>query len=177
MGVAHPGHRKSQSQTNIKRNDSVSIIVHDFAVVGPIPASNISLAKGLAAELAQQIMQDPDSPYLLKRICDCTRVTDPAAAAVPVVESVEEALLDPDPAVAQKKLDDETEAGFAALARMALTEAEGRASTAEVDQSAEVLEDEDMDGVPIPEEIECEDNEIEHEDTPNEYEDQMDIDS
>ena len=43
-------HRKSQSNVDLRRNDSVSVIVHDIVVVGPITATNLSLSKGLAAE-------------------------------------------------------------------------------------------------------------------------------
>ena len=99
----------------MKRNDSMSIIVHDFAVVGPIPASNISLAKGLAAERARQVLEDPESPYYLPRICDCKEQAPLADLAFP------DDLGDPE---AGKKLDDETEQGFAALARAVLAEVE-----------------------------------------------------
>lgn len=97
----------------MKRNDSMSIIVHDFAVVGPIPAANISLAKGLAAERARQVLEDPESPYLLSKICDCKKEQEEQTPSVhDDLGDIEET----------KRLDDETEAGFAALARAALAE-------------------------------------------------------
>ncbi|KAJ3529454.1 hypothetical protein NM688_g7854 [Phlebia brevispora] len=107
--------RKSQSRPDIKRNDSISIIVHDFAVVGPIPAANMSFAKGLASERAKQVLADPESPYLLSRICDCGEGTK---AGLPAHVEVDEAEL--------RALDDETEEGFAALALRALTEVRGK---------------------------------------------------
>ena len=128
----------------MKRNDSMSIIVHDFAVVGPIPAANISLAKGLAAERARQVMEDPESPYYLPKICDCkTHEEEGEAATSEEVEESEET----------KKLDDETEAGFAALARAVLAEVQPpEAELTNGDSAHEPRADEDdndIDGIPI----------------------------
>jgi endoribonuclease Dicer len=128
----------------MKRNDSMSIIVHDFAVVGPIPASNISLAKGLAAERARQVLEDPESPYFLSRICDC-REHD-AGGDVAMSDGV----ADVEPG---KKPDDETEEGFAALARAALAEVEETGTTtrevkhgqAEDSEDIDIIEDPDLD--------------------------------
>ena len=88
--------RKSQSRPDIKRNDSISIIVHDFAVVGPIPAANMSLAKGLASERAKQVLGDETSPYLLSRICDCAEEAkrEEAAAQEEALDGVEAKKLD-----------------------------------------------------------------------------------
>ena len=98
---------------DIKRNDSISVIVHDLAVVGPIPASNMSLAKGLAAERAKEVLGDPNSPYRLSYLCDCAEEAKAAEAARHAEEAVD--------GVEAKKLDDETEEGFAALAQIVLT--------------------------------------------------------
>lgn len=131
----------------MKRNDSMSIIVHDFAVVGPIPASNISLAKGLAAERARQVLEDPASPYLLSRICNCRQQQGGTEAQVENLGDAEEA----------KKLDDETEEGFAALARAALAEievprVEGEGKAVVQDDVEAVVDDSDIDGEAIPDE-------------------------
>ncbi|KAI0078149.1 P-loop containing nucleoside triphosphate hydrolase protein [Panus rudis PR-1116 ss-1] len=105
--------RKSQSRPELKRNDCVSVIVHDFAVVGPIPAANLSLAKGLAAERARQVLEDPDSPYLLSRICDCKE-----SMGVERIVYGQQLPIDD----LEKKLDDETEEGFATLAQLVMSE-------------------------------------------------------
>ena len=105
--------RKSQSRLDIKRNDCISVIVHDLAVVGPITASNMSLAKGLAAERARQVLEDRDNPHYLKYICDCDR-----HQPTPPAQTQE---IDATAPLEVKKLDDETEAGFAALALQVLT--------------------------------------------------------
>ena len=76
----------------------------------------MSLAKGLASERARQVLGDKDSPYHLSNICDCAAVEEAVEEASPV-----EALDGMEP----KKLDDETEEGFAALAQIALTEVQG----------------------------------------------------
>ncbi|GJE87973.1 hypothetical protein PsYK624_040560 [Phanerochaete sordida] len=129
--------QKSQSQSTMKRNDSMSIIVHDFAVVGPIPAQNISLAKGLAAERARQVLEDPDSPYHLSKICDCKEEREALIAR-------EAAELDE-----AKKLDDETVEGFAALARAALAEVEALPNALDSGQrgadDGEVIDDDEDD--------------------------------
>ncbi|THG95342.1 hypothetical protein EW026_g6294 [Hermanssonia centrifuga] len=124
--------RKSQSRSELKKNDSVSIIVHDFAVVGPIPASNMSLAKGLASERAKQVLADPQGPYLLAAICDCN-------ARAAVEEPPELAVIEEEP----QKLDDETEEGFAALARIALTKIAG-AEECQQDNVGIPVEDKDL---------------------------------
>ena len=130
----------------MKRNDSMSIIVHDFAVVGPIPAANISLAKGLAAERARQVMEDPESPYYLPKICDCKTHEEECEHAVQDAEETEEA----------KRLDDETEAGFAAMARAALAEVQppgAELTNGDSTHNENVNEDDaDIDGIPIADE-------------------------
>lgn len=98
--------RKSQSRPELKRNDSISVVVHDIVVVGPITGSNMSLTKGLAAERAHSILNSSTSPHRLSLICDCSnqRQND-VAAEVELGEDM-------------KTLDDETEEGFAALAQV-----------------------------------------------------------
>ncbi|CAL1703381.1 unnamed protein product [Somion occarium] len=128
--------RKSQSRPEMRRNDCVSIIVHDFAVVGPISAANLSLAKGLASERARQVLEDPDSQYLLSKICDCNE-------KMAVDETVPEIVVD----VIERKLDDETEEGFAALAKIAVSEVEGHTDGVEIPKEDEVEEEDDS---PLP---------------------------
>lgn len=94
------------------------MIVHDFAIVGPITAANMSKAKGLAAERARQVLADEESPHMLSRICDCDQVPTTMQEEVAQPEHG-------DVPVEGKRLDDETEAGFAALAQKVLTEVHG----------------------------------------------------
>lgn len=95
----------------------MSVIVHDFAVVGPISAANLSLAKGLAAERARQVLEDPDSPYLLSRICDCKEAMAVEGEAIVYGQQLPIIDISPD-----QKLDDETEEGFATLAQLVMSE-------------------------------------------------------
>lgn len=116
------------------------MIVHDFAIVGPITAANMSKAKGLAAERARQVLADEESPHMLSRICDCHQVA-----------AIQEEAVQPengDVPVEGKRLDDETEAGFAALAQKVLTEVHGVAHP-EIDEGStdEVGIDEEEDEV------------------------------
>ena len=119
-------HRKSQSRPDSKRNDSISIIVHDFAVVGPVPAANMSLAKGLASERAREVLGDPENPYSLTRICDCTHTEETEEVLLPteVLDGVE-----------PKKLDDETVEGFAALAHIAFRKSRGRKTSSSMQRT------------------------------------------
>ena len=119
----------------MKRNDSMSIIVHDFAVVGPIPAANISLAKGLAAERARQVLEDPESPYYLPRICDCKEQEHMDDVVFP------DEMVDGE---SGKKPDDETEEGFAALARAVLAEVEDAGGGIQEQVHNEVEDHEDI---------------------------------
>ena len=116
---------------DIKRNDSISVIVHDFAVVGPIPAANMSLAKGLAAERARQVLGDQSSPYFLTSICDCAEEAEAKAAEVAAQEEEMDG-------VPVKRLDDETEEGFAKLAQIALTEVQAEDSPTAVGTDEDV---------------------------------------
>ncbi|KAI0668445.1 hypothetical protein C8Q78DRAFT_1081310 [Trametes maxima] len=114
---------KSQSMPELRRHDCVSVLVHDIVVAGPIAAPNLSMAKGLAAEEARRVLDDPESPHHLSRVCKC-REEKPTP---------EEALLD----VEVDELDDETNEGFAMLAQIRLEETE------EPDMAS--VPDEDMD--------------------------------
>lgn len=104
--------RKSQSNAELRRNDSISVIVHEFVVVGPITASNLSLSKGLAAERARAILSDPSHERNLARLCDCRRAAE------------ERMDVCSEPPCDQKspKVTDETEEGFASIAKQKLEE-------------------------------------------------------
>lgn len=99
-GCSKASFKKSHSNAEAKKNDSISVIVHDKTVVGPLFAPNLSLAKGLASERARSILEDPKSPFYLKRICSCGTVDETTAQSHET-----------------EGLDDETEEGFARLAR------------------------------------------------------------
>lgn len=92
------------------------MIVHDKEVVGPITASNLSLSKGLAAERARNLLGDPDFEMNLTRLCDCGKVL-PKVPVNPqgTIEPVIDAFVHPRPT-------DETEEGFASLAKQKLEE-------------------------------------------------------
>lgn len=112
-GCRKMSYRKTASNPDSKRNDSISVVVHDVVIVGPVSAANLSLAKGRASEEARSILQDPNSDKYLPKICTCAQ-----AMAVDTPEDVDE--VDED----HKPLDDETEEGFAMMARKKLVEAE-----------------------------------------------------
>ncbi|OBZ75101.1 Endoribonuclease Dicer 3a [Grifola frondosa] len=103
--------QKSQSVPEVKRYDSVSVIVHGITVVGPITAQNLSLSKGLAAEDARIVLGDPESEYSFSRICDC------GSEMAVDVDDTKQADLALDPKE-KNALDDETTEGFATLARI-----------------------------------------------------------
>ena len=102
-----------------KRNDSVAILVHDIVVAGPVTGANLSMAKGLAAERARTVLEDPKSEHCLSHLCDCGKKMDvDASAAVSADADIE---LQGKPDVA---LNDETEEGFAKIAEMTRVEFE-----------------------------------------------------
>jgi endoribonuclease Dicer len=100
-----------------KRNDSVAILVHDIMVAGPVTAANLSLAKGLAAERARTVLEDPTSQHCLARLCDCGKKMDVDATMVISVDADIDIKGKPDIA-----LNDETEEGFAKIAEMTRVE-------------------------------------------------------
>lgn len=113
----------------------ISVVVHGFTIVSPVTASNISLAKGLAAESARDILGDVDDHRCLQRLCTCRADAIAAAAKalaeveVGVGELIEEVpkesstILETtpiEPTGSSLVPDDETEEGFAYNARRAL---------------------------------------------------------
>ncbi|KZT11110.1 uncharacterized protein LAESUDRAFT_642494 [Laetiporus sulphureus 93-53] len=131
--------RKHQSRPETKKNDGISILMHEQTVVGPVIAHNLSLAKGLASERARVVLADPNSPYCLSKICDCGK-EDSTTQATDESDSSE--------------LDDETTQGFAMLAHIVKEELEGSSeyqqaidedtSSQSEDDMLEELEVEDM---------------------------------
>lgn len=141
-------HRKSQSNADLRRNDSVSVIVHDIAVVGPITATNLSLSKGLAAERARNLLSDPNFEMNLARLCDCGKA--PTVVPLEADDSID-SIVD---ALAAPKLSDETEEGFATLAKQKLEEdyVPNQNDVEDAEQGEEEGDDDfDIDGVPMEE--------------------------
>ncbi|KAH9890583.1 hypothetical protein C8Q73DRAFT_652216 [Cubamyces lactineus] len=129
---------KSQSRPELRRYDSMSVLVHDTTVAGPVAAPNLSMAKGLAAEEARRVLDDPASPHHLSRICVCGM--EVAKADEPVEVPLE---------VAKEELDDETKEGFAILAQILLEETEDLGSNiakegADADQEQTESEDDEV---------------------------------
>ncbi|KAI6038418.1 hypothetical protein EDC04DRAFT_3113667 [Pisolithus marmoratus] len=114
-----------QSNVELRRNDSVSVIVHDVVVVGPITATNLSLSKGLAAERARNLLSDPSFEMNLARLCNCGKaIPDRPSQSEDSMESADEET---------PNLTDETEEGFATLAKQKLDEDYTPAENEEVD--------------------------------------------
>ena len=110
--------RKSHSRPEVRRADCMSVLVHGKTVAGPIAARELSLAKGLASEEARAVLSDPDSPHHLSRVCECPKKGAPHADRTQAPPK-EELPLDVPP---KEELDDETDEGFAMLARILLEE-------------------------------------------------------
>ncbi|KAH9918392.1 uncharacterized protein BXZ73DRAFT_92224 [Epithele typhae] len=126
---------RSQSRPEVRRPDSVSVLVHDVTVVAPMAAPNNSMAKGLASEAARRVLADPESEHYLRRLS--AEITPwPNHVDMEGVEGVEETAggvvdvgdMDDESAEVEKEafdakavnkeeLDDETVEGFAMLAR------------------------------------------------------------
>ncbi|EGO21809.1 hypothetical protein SERLADRAFT_441040 [Serpula lacrymans var. lacrymans S7.9] len=106
--------RKTQSHAELRRNDSVSVVVHDVVVAGPITASNLSLSKGLAAERARILLDDHSSDQCLTSLCDCSMAMKPQVPQV--------SLAIPDENDISKPVSDENEEGFATIAQRKLDE-------------------------------------------------------
>jgi hypothetical protein len=133
-------------------NEGYSIVVHDVVVAGPLGGSNMPLAKGLVAERARLDLGDPQHKHSLMRICDCghaMQVDDDntAGSGTPTAVDSETTLLsngsltndgaddtdikntDPEKILPA----DETDEGFARLAKSALRSLSPSATTQEVD--------------------------------------------
>lgn len=79
-------------------------------------AANLSLAKGLAAERARTVLEDPKSEHSLARLCDCGK-----KMVIDLGPPIIEAEVEDKPEVL---ITDETEEGFAKLADQARIEFE-----------------------------------------------------
>ena len=95
--------RKSCSRPEYKRNDTISVVVHDITVVGPVTASSLPVARAFASEHARMILQSEDSEKALIRICDCKEQEVHASNTEPI---------------RQDYVDDTTEIGFAVAAHI-----------------------------------------------------------
>lgn len=80
--------------------------------MGPITAGNLSLSKGLAAERARAILSDPSHEMNLVRLCDCRRA----------VEKQMDVCSEPPGDQTSQRVTDETEEGFASIAKQKLEE-------------------------------------------------------
>jgi len=96
---------KSCSRAESKQNDTVSVVVHDTTVVGPVTASSLPVARAFASEHGRMILQSIDSDKALVRICDCKGKEVYASNTEPTPHDT---------------VDDATEIGFAAAAQMEL---------------------------------------------------------
>jgi endoribonuclease Dicer len=118
--------RKSCSRPEFKRNDTISVVVHDTIVVGPVTASSLPVARAFASEHARTILQSADSDKSLAKICDC--------------KDQEVCASDTEPSH-HETVDDTTEIGFATAAHM---EVEKFINPQEVPVSGEDLEGENF---------------------------------
>lgn len=96
---------KTCSRPDSKQNDTVSVVVHDTTVVGPVTASSLPVARAFASEHARMILQSTDSDKALVRICDCKE------------QEVSASNMEPTP---HDTVDDATEIGFATVAQIEL---------------------------------------------------------
>jgi endoribonuclease Dicer len=118
--------RKSCSRPEFKRNDTISVFVHDTVVVGPVTASSLPVARAFASEHARMILQAADSDKALAKICDCKDQEVCASNKEPPHHDT---------------VDDTTEIGFATAAYMEL---ERFTNPQEVQVSSEDLEGENF---------------------------------
>lgn len=123
-------YRKFASRPELKKNDSVAVLVHDLDVSGPFHTGSMSLSKGLASERALLVLDDPISEYHLSRMCDCKKAL--AIVPSPIADADVEEVAD--------LVDDSTEEGFALLAQIKLDKVRRLEFVGLIDQS----EDEDV---------------------------------
>ncbi|RPD59261.1 hypothetical protein L226DRAFT_510467 [Lentinus tigrinus ALCF2SS1-7] len=109
---------KSHSRPEVRRADCMSVLVHGKTVAGPVAARELSLAKGLASDLARAVLSDPDSPHHLSRVCECPKKGAPHSGQTQAQPQEPLPLDVPD----KDELDDETDEGFFILARILLEE-------------------------------------------------------
>lgn len=103
-----PPSRKVQSNPEVKRNDSIEVLVHDTVVAGPILASTLALARATASVEALAVLQDEGSEHSLHKLCGCILLGKEASSR-PREER-------------EKDLDNETEEGFTALSNLRIDE-------------------------------------------------------
>ncbi|KLO19664.1 hypothetical protein SCHPADRAFT_843134, partial [Schizopora paradoxa] len=100
--------KKEQSNPEVKRNDSIVVLVHDIVIAGPVLASTLPLAKATASVDALALLQDEGSELSLQKVCDCVKPNKDSPSR-PREER-------------EKDLDNETEEGFAVLSKLRIDE-------------------------------------------------------
>lgn len=113
----------------MKRNDSMSVVVHDQIVSGPVPALNLAYAKGGAASIALSLLKNPSSGSSLATLCNCKKAKEQDDAPKEVRE---------------KDLNDETEEGFTTISLIRLKEFSPDTVAQKDDQMVEENEAEEL---------------------------------
>lgn len=121
--------------------DTVLVMVHGIAVTEPFRARTRAVSKALAAELALKVLEDESSDYNLLRLCDCNATGSEVKPTVDIGEEEEEEEGEREGLVEDQVQKDETEEGFAVLARRLVNAREGRPLGAGADRG----ESSDMD--------------------------------
>lgn len=134
--------RKTNEVSEAKKNDSISVLVHNIVVAGPVTAGNLPLAKGLASERARRVLEDPRSEFSLKRLCDCTKKATKKPPQVDEEEKLRRELEEK----SENPPNDETEEGFARIAELTRKEFADQELELEITLAEETMvEDELMD--------------------------------
>ncbi|EIW85519.1 P-loop containing nucleoside triphosphate hydrolase protein [Coniophora puteana RWD-64-598 SS2] len=139
--------QKSQSHPELRRNDSISVLAHGIVIVGPVTAANPSLSKGLASERARAILDDPTHEFHIKKMCNCREKPKDTSEDMDM-DGAQDGL--GKITINENDITDETEEGFAVLARQKLDESrkEEAGSTPEGDEEEVMYEggdNQDMD--------------------------------
>jgi hypothetical protein len=89
LPINHAYHSKKTSGSDLRRSsEGISVVVHDTVVVGPLGGSNLSLAKGLAAERARIELDNPKGRFFLGKICTCHRIVKVEETSVDVKDEM-----------------------------------------------------------------------------------------
>lgn len=109
-------------------------MVHGIAVTEPVCVRTRTVAKALAAELALKALADESSVYHLAQLCDCNAKGGEVNPKLVIGEEEERDSEGEGEGQAEPPVQkDETEEGFAVLARDLLEAREGRFTRVEVD--------------------------------------------
>ncbi|EJD46112.1 P-loop containing nucleoside triphosphate hydrolase protein [Auricularia subglabra TFB-10046 SS5] len=110
-GCMQVKYRKSASDPDGGRNDSMTVVVHDIEVIRPVQAQSLLMAKAYAAAAAKTVLEDEDSPFHMLHLCTCMHVDRKKGKARDDVDK---------PHVEQGN--DETEVGFDTTVQQKLAE-------------------------------------------------------